>query len=395
MADVSIRPVVSKRDLKAFIEVPYRLRRDDPQWVPPLRFERRQFLDRNKNPWFEHAECEMLLAERDGEVVGRITAHIDHRWDSYQGGSDGMFGFFDAEDDPEVVGALIDAATGWLRERGRERMLGPMDFTMNDECGILIEGYDEASMILEPWHPPYYAQRLEQAGLGKAIDLQMWELWFGKLKEGTEMHPLIHAAAAKSREEGVVLRNMRRRDMEAEVTRFMDVYNEAWGHNWGFVPITEAEVRFQAKNLKPVLDENWAMIAEKDGEVVGAALTLPDVEQALAKMDGRLLPFKWIHFLRRKRYIDRLRVFALGVKDEYQHLGVAAALYERHVQMAATVGPRGGHMGWILETNDPMNRAMEGMGGTVVQRYRIYELALDRQAPQQRRDSATPRGDVR
>jgi GNAT superfamily N-acetyltransferase len=377
VADVSIRPVVSKRDLKAFIEVPYRLRRGDPQWVPPLRFERRQFLDRNKNPWFEHAECEMLLAERDGRVVGRITAHIDRRWDEYQGGNDGMFGFFDAEDDPEVVGALIDAVAGWLRERGRERMLGPMDFTMNDECGILIEGYDEPSMILEPWHPPYYAQRLEQAGLGKAIDLLMWELWFGQLKEGTEMHPLIHAAAAKSREEGVVLRNMRRRDMEAEVTRFMEVYNEAWGHNWGFVPITEAEVRFQAKNLKPVLDENWAMIAERDGEVVGAALTLPDVEQALARMDGRLLPFKWIHFLRRKRYIDRLRVFALGVKSEYQHLGVAAALYEAHVEMAGTVGPRGGHMGWILETNDAMNRAMEGMGGTVVQRYRIYELPLD------------------
>ena len=244
-----------------------------------------------------------------------------------------------AVDDPEVAAALIAAATGWLRERGRERMLGPMDFTMNDECGILIEGFDEPSMILEPWHPPYYQRLLEGSGLSKAIDLLMWELWFGKLKAGTEMHPMIHAAAAKSREEGVVLRNMRRPDMEAEVGRFMEVYNQAWGHNWGFVPITEAEVAFQAKNLKPVLDENWAMIAEKDGEVVGAALTLPDVEQALSKMNGRVLPFGWIHYLRRKRYIDRLRVFALGVKDEYQHLGVAAALYERHVRMAASVGP--------------------------------------------------------
>jgi GNAT superfamily N-acetyltransferase len=376
VADVSIRPAVTKADLKQFIELPYRLRKDDPQWVPPLRFERRQFLDRKKNPWFEHSECELMLAERDGRVVGRISAHIDHRWDSYQGGNDGMFGFFDAEDDPEVFRTLIDAASGWLRERGRERMLGPMDFTMNDECGILIEGFDEPSMILEPWHPPYYSQRLDELGLGKAIDLLMWELWFGKLKAGTELHPLIHAAAAKSREEGVVLRPMRKRDMEAEVTKFMEVYNEAWGHNWGFVPITEAEVRFQAKNLKPVLDENWAMMAEKDGEIVGAALTLPDVEQALVKMNGRLLPFGWIYFLRRKKYIDRLRVFALGVKDDYQHLGVAAALYERHVEMAASVGPRGGHMGWILETNDPMNRAMEGMGGTVVQKYRIYERKL-------------------
>jgi GNAT superfamily N-acetyltransferase len=376
VADVSIRPVVTKADLKQFIELPYRLRRDDPQWVPPLRFERREFLSRDKNPWFDHAECELMLAERGGQVVGRITAHIDHRWDEFQGGNDGMFGFFDSEDDPEVVRALVDAAAGWLREHGRARMLGPMDFTMNDECGILIEGFDEPSMILEPWHPPYYSERLEAAGLGKAIDLLMWELWLGKLKEGNEFHPLIHAAAEQSRKEGVTLRPMRKREMAAEVGRFMEVYNEAWGDNWGFVPITEAEVEFQAKNLKPVLDENWAMMAEKDGEVIGAALTLPDVEQALAKMDGRLLPFKWIHFLRRKRYITRLRVFALGVKHDYQHLGVAAALYERHVQMADQVGPQGGHMGWILETNEAMNRAMEGMGGHVVQRYRVYELPL-------------------
>jgi GNAT superfamily N-acetyltransferase len=376
VTEPTIRAVSGRADMRQFIELPYRLRRDDPQWVPPLRFERRQFLDRSKNPWFDHSEAEFFLCERDGDVVGRITAHIDHRWDEFQGGRDGMFGFFDAVDDPAVIGALVEAASGWLTGRGRRRMLGPMDFTMNDECGILIDGFDEPSMILEPWHPPSYGQRLEAAGLGKAIDLLMWEMWFGQLKEGTEMHPMIHAAAAKSREEGVVLRPMRKSEMEAEVGRFMEVYNEAWGHNWGFVPITEAEVAFQAKNLKPVLDENWAMMAEKDGEIVGAALTLPDVEQALAKMNGRLLPFGWVHFLRRKRYIDRLRVFALGVKDDYQHLGVAAALYERHIQMAGTVGPPGGHMGWILETNDPMNRAMEGMGGKVVQRYRIYERAL-------------------
>jgi GNAT superfamily N-acetyltransferase len=376
VADVSIRPVRTRGDLRRFIEVPYRLRRDDPQWVPPLRFERRQFLDRSRNPWFEHAEAELMLCERDGEAVGRISAHIDYRWDEFHGGADGMFGFIDGEDDPVVFRSLIEAASDWLRARGRERMLGPMDFTLNDECGVLIEGFDEPSMILEPWHPPYYASRLEALGLSKQIDLLMWELWFGKLKEGTELHPLIHAAAQKSRDEGVVLRSMRKRDMTAEVRRFMDVYNEAWGDNWGFVPITEAEVSFQAKNLKPVLDENWAMIAEKDGEVVGAALTLPDVEQALARMNGRVLPFGWWHFVRRRRYIDRLRVFALGVKSSYQHLGVAAALYERHVQMAAAHGPRGGHMGWILETNDAMNRAMEGMGGRIVQKYRIYRKPL-------------------
>jgi GNAT superfamily N-acetyltransferase len=371
-----IRHVAGRRDLNRFIELPFRLRRGEPRWVPPLRFERREFLDRSKNPYFEHAEAEYFLCERDGEVVGRVTAQIDRRWDEFRGGNDGMFGFFEAENDPDVVRALIDAAAAWLVERGRARMLGPMDFTTNDEVGLLIDGYDEPSMILEPWHPPYYRELLEGLGLEKAIDLYMWKLWLGELWEGNDFHPMLHAAAQKSREEGVVVRDMRKRDMEAEVARFRDVYNEAWGDNWGFVPITEAEVAFQAKNLKTVLDEHWAMIAEHDGEVVGAALTLPDVDQALRRMNGRLLPIGWWHFVRRRRYIDRLRVFALGVRHAYQHLGVAAALYERHVQMAAEYGPRGGHMGWILETNEAMNRAMEGMGGEIVQRYRVYERSL-------------------
>jgi GNAT superfamily N-acetyltransferase len=378
---VTIRPAKSRADMTSFIRLPFRLRRDDPQWVPPLMFERRAFLDRRKNPWFEHAEAEYLLAERGGEVVGRITAQVDYRWDEYQGGNDGMFGFFDCEDDPEVARALVDSACEWVAGKGRDRILGPMDFTLNDECGLLIEGYDEPSMILEPWHPPYYLPLLESQGMEKRIDLLMWELWFGDLAQGDQFTPMIHAAADHSRKEGVVVRHMRKRDMEAEVTRFMGVYNVAWGRNWGFVPITEAEVAFQAKNLKPVLDEAWAMIAEKDGEVVGAALTLPDVDQALKRMNGRVLPVGWWHFLRRRTYIDRLRVFALGVLPEHQHLGVAAALYERHLESAQDPGPSGGHMGWILETNKPMNRAMEGMGGRVVQRYRIFEKALGASKP--------------
>ena len=373
---LAIRSVSGRKDLNTFIDVPYRLRANDPQWVPPLRFERRTFLDREKNPWFEHGEAEYFLCERDGQPIGRITAHVDQRWDEYQGGSDGMFGFFEVANEREAASALLETACDWVRARGRERILGPMDFTMNDECGVLIEGYDEPSMILEPWHPPYYRELIEAWGMEKRIDLLMWELYFGSLAEGDEFTPMIHAAAEHSRKEGVVIRDMKRSDMEAEVMRFMQVYNVAWGRNWGFVPITEAEVKFQAKNLKPVLDENWAMIAEKDGEIVGAGLTLPDINQVLTKMKGRLLPTGWIHFLRRKRHIDRLRVFALGVLPEHQHLGVAAALYERHLHAAGNHGPPGGHMGWILETNKPMNRAMEGMGGKVVQRYRMYEKAL-------------------
>ncbi|TMK70397.1 MAG: hypothetical protein E6G49_11085 [Actinobacteria bacterium] len=378
MADVSVRPIDGRRDLNAFIKLPFRLHRGTP-WVPPLVFERREFLDRDKNPFFEHAEAEYFLAERDGEVVGRITAHVDERWTQFQGGNDGMFGFFESENDSEVARALVDTAKGWLLERGRERMLGPMDFTTNDECGLLIEGYELHPMVLEPWHPPYYRQLLEGFGMEKTMDLLMWELHLGRLKQGDRFHDFIHEAAGKAEtEHGVTVRHMRKRDLEAEVSRFMEVYNAAWGPNWGFVPITEEEVRFQAKNLKPILDENWAMIAEREGEVVGAALTLPDVNEVLAKMNGRLFPFGWWHFLTGRRRIDQVRVFALGVKPEYQHYGVAAALYVRHREVATRMRQKGGEMGWIRETSEPMNRAMEGMGGRVVKRYRLYEQPLAR-----------------
>jgi hypothetical protein len=378
MGSVSIRPVRTRRELKRFVRVPFRLHRDSEQWVPPVIFERMQFLDRRKNPWFEHGEAEYFLAERGGEPVGRISAHTDSRWDSYQGGKDAMFGFFEAAEDPEVVRALFDAATEWALARGRERLLGPMDFTTNDEIGILIEGFERRPMILEPWHPPYYQRLIEAEGFGKAMDVLMWQLRMGELKEGERVDPAIHEAAEKAlRDEGITIRNMRKRDMAAEVRRFMDVYNEAWGDNWGFVPITDAEVEFQAKNLKQVLSEEWTFMAEKDGEVVGAALTLPDINRVTMGLNGRLLPFGWAKFLLGKRKIDRLRVFALGVKHDYRHTGVAAGLYLEHIKLAAQPGKISwGEMGWILETNKPMNRAMEGMGGKVVKKYRLYERSL-------------------
>jgi GNAT superfamily N-acetyltransferase len=374
---LTVRPVRSRRDLTRFIRLPFELHRDSPQWVAPLISERRRFLDRAKNPFFEHAEAEYFLCEREGEPVGRVTAHIDERWDEYQGGNDGMFGFFECANDIAAARALVGTAAEWLRERGRGRMLGPMDFTTNDECGLLIEGYDIPPMILQPWHPPYYLDLLESQGLDKRMDLLMWRLDMGELKEENEFHPLIHAAAEKSaNEHGVVIRNMNKSDLEAEITRFMEVYNEAWGPNWGFVPITEEEVAFQARNLKPILREEWAMIAEKDGEIVGAALTLPDINQVIKRMNGRLLPFGWLKFLRGRSRIDAVRVFALGVKPDYQHWGVAAALYVRHIETAAAVGMPGAETGWILESNEAMNRAMEGMGGHVIKKYRLFEMAL-------------------
>jgi GNAT superfamily N-acetyltransferase len=360
-----------------FIKLPFRIHKDHPQWVPPLILDRRQHLSRKKNPYFEHAEAEYFLAWRDGRPVGRISAQVDQRWDEYQGGRDGMFGFFECEEDPEAAAALFEAAAGWLRDRGRDRIIGPMDFTTNDECGLLVDGFDADVMILEPWHPPYYTDLVEAQGMAKAKDLWMWKLEMGALKEGNEFHPMIHAAAEKvENEHRVTIRSMDKSKLEREVRLFMEVYNLAWGHNWGFVPVTDAEASFQAKNLKPVLDEKWAFIAERDGEVLGAALTLPDINQVLAKMKGRLLPFGWWHFLTGRRKIDRVRVFALGVKPEYQHLGIAASFYLRHVDTTSPDGVMWGHTGWILETNVPMNRAMEGMGGEVIKTYRIYEKQL-------------------
>ncbi|HEY7950253.1 MAG TPA: hypothetical protein VID51_05400, partial [Solirubrobacterales bacterium] len=197
MGNVSIRPVRTRRELKRFVKVPFRLHRDHPQWVPPLIFDRMQFLDRGKNPFFEHAEAEYFLAERDGEAVGRITAQIDRCWDETQGGNDAMFGFFETADDPEVAAALLGAASEWALGKGRSRILGPMDFTTNDEVGILIEGYERRPMILENWHPPHYLELIEANGFGKAMDLLMWELQFGDLKEGERFDPAIHAAAEK------------------------------------------------------------------------------------------------------------------------------------------------------------------------------------------------------
>jgi GNAT superfamily N-acetyltransferase len=377
VASVEIRPVRNRRQLRRFVKVPFRLHRDHPQWVPPLIFDRMQFLDRGKNPYFEHAEAELFVAERDGEPVGRISAQVDRRWDEFQGGSDGMFGFFESVDDREVAAALLGAAEEWLGERGRDRILGPMDFTTNDEVGVLIEGHEIRPMILQNWHPRFYQGLFEGLGYGKAIDLLMWYLELGELKEGDQFAPEIHAAAAKAlREEGVTIRNFSKRNLGEEMRRFREVYNEAWADNWGFVPPTDAEVEFHAKLLKQVLDEDWGFIAEKDGETVGVAFTLPDINQVLASMDGRLLPLGWLRFLRGKPKIDRVRVFALGVKHEYRHSGVAAGLYLKHLEAASPDGVPAGETGWILETNEPMNRAMEGMGGEVVKRYRIYERAL-------------------
>jgi hypothetical protein len=369
---VDVRPVRSRRDLTRFIKLPFRLHRNEPNWVPPLVFERRRFLDRRKNPYFHHAEAEYFLAWRDGEPAGRVTAQIDRNFNEYHGERSGHFGFFESEDDPEVARSLLEAAESWLRERGMERMFGPFDFTMNDECGLLIEGYERKPMVKQPWQPPYYRALLEGAGMEKAVDMFMWEL---HISDRQKILPVLFELAEKLEpDHGIRVRHMRKKDLEDEIRRFQEIYNAAWKDNWGFVPLTYEELLHTAKESKPILSEDWMMAADTaDGETVAIALTVPDVNAVLARLGGRLLPFGWLRLLRDVKNVDSVRVGFLGVKPEYQHTGVAAGLYVEHFDMAEVTPQKWGEMGWILETNTAMNRGMEAMGGRVVKKYRVYE----------------------
>ena len=364
------------RELKEFIDLPYRLHASQPLWVPPLRLERRLFLNRKMNAYFTHGEAEYFLARRDGRVAGRISAQVNHAFNEYQKKNWGWYGFLEFEDDQEVLDELLGAAEAWLRERGKERMVGPASFAMNDESGVLIEGYDLRPMIVQPWNPPYYKDRMEQAGMTKAMDLLMWNL---EVSDREKVLPVIFELAEKvESEHGIRVRPMRRWQLRKDMDSFAEVYNSAWSQNWDFVPYSKKDLDAYAQEMHLVFDKHWAFIAEKSdtGEVVAMAMTFPDINQVLAKMKGSLLPLGWWHFLNKGRITDRVRVGFLGVKPEHQHTGVAAKLYVEHFNAAAVRRQTGGEMGWILETNTAMNRGMEAMGGRVVKRYRIFERVL-------------------
>ncbi len=371
-----VKPVASRRDMKAFIELPFRLHANEPRWVPPLKLERRIFLNPRHGQFGRHGgEFQLFLAERDGRSVGRISAQIDQALNDYQDNAWGMFGFLELEEDPEVLRTLLDTAAAWLRERGRDRMVGPMDFQMNDESGVLIEGFELDPMVKQPWQPPYYQRLCEAAGLEKAVDLYMWNL---EVSDREKVLPVIWELADKLEpEHGIVLRKMSRRRLRKDLDVFGEIYNRAWRRNFGFVPYSKEDLDAYGQELQLVFDKHWFMVAEtKEGEPVGIAITVPDVNKVLRKMNGRLLPLGWWHFLNKGRTMDRVRVGFLGVKPEYQHTGVAAGLYAEHFNTAAHRPQTGGEMGWILETNDAMNKGMEAMGGTIVKKYRVYERML-------------------
>jgi GNAT superfamily N-acetyltransferase len=373
MASLSIRPVRTRGEVKRFIDLPYRLHAGTP-WIPPLKVERRLFLNRRLNPYFKHGEAEYFLALRGDRVVGRISAQVDRAFNEFHRSRWGMFGFLELEEDEEAMAALLDAAEAWLRTRGCDRMVGPMDFSMNEESGVLIEGHEREPLVRQPWHPPYYQRLCEGAGLEKAMDLYSWAL---DISDREDMLPVLFELDQRARSEhGIEIRRMSRRHLRREMDRFAEIYNAAWAENWGFVPYSKEDLDAYTLDMHLVFSRDWFMVAEQDGETIAVAITLPDLNQVLKKMKGRLLPLGWWHYLNRNRICDQVRVGFLGVKPEHQHTGVAASLYVEHFDTAARARQKHGEAGWILETNEAMNRGLEAMSAEIVKKYRLYERSL-------------------
>jgi hypothetical protein len=370
---VEVSAVRSFGDLRAFVALPFRLHART-QWIPPLKLERYLFLSRRANAYFKHGEAEYFLARRNGRLVGRLTAQVDHNFNEFHHSRWGMFGFLELEDDPEVLSALLAHAAEWLQARGCDRLVGPMDFQMNDECGVLVEGFERPPMVKQPWHPPYYQRLCEEAGLTKAMDLLMWER---NTFDTEQVDPRLRRIADRARTKyGVRIRPMSRLHLRRELDEFASVYNSAWSRNWGFAPYSKEDLDAYALELHLVYSRDWFMVAEVEGETAAIAISVPDINQVLKKMRGRLLPLGWWYFLNKSRIIDRIRVGFLGVKPEFEHTGAGAALYLAQYRSGEIARQKGGEMGWILETNHSMNRAMEALGARIVKRFRLYERML-------------------
>ncbi|MCA9680911.1 MAG: N-acetyltransferase [Myxococcales bacterium] len=367
-------PLHDRKLVERFIRVPWFIHRElypNQHWVPPLLLDRREFLDPSKNPFFTHAEVCLWIARKGGRDVGRIAAVRDQAWLDFHGDRTGYFGMFEAPDDPAVAGALLDAARRWLRNKGLDKMIGPMDLSTNYVCGVLIDAFDRDPGINMPYNPPWYDALLKSQGLSKAKDLIQWGI-----ELSTPIPPRVVRIAEKLKQrEGVVVRAMRFDDWDAEVGRAFEVYNDAWEHNWGFVPVTEAEFRHIAKDLKMVLDPSLPLVAEVDGKPVAFALIIMNVNPTLKKLDGKLLPtgvLRLLWDLKVKKVVDSGRLILLGIREGYRRRGLDSILFLEMAQRAKALGWWGGEIGWTLEDNVMVNRAIENFGSKAVAHYRIY-----------------------
>ena len=362
----------SSRDVMRFLKVSYGIYRDDPHWVAPLLMDlKKVFTD--ANPMFEHAVMQLWVARQNGQDVGRIAGIIDHNHNRAAKDQAAFFGFFESVNDPEVSRRLFDTVAAWTRQAGLKRMLGPMNPTTNDECGLLIEGFDSPPVLMMTYNPRYYIPLVEAAGFRKAKDLLAFHLDLAKIPIDRLSRI---AAKVKQRNPEVVLRPVRRKTVLQDIAKLKEVYNAAWEDNWGFVPMTDAEMDFLAARLKPLLFEGLVWVAEVGTEAVGFLIALPDYNIPLKPLRGRLLTPKvlgFIPYLLGWKVLPRTRTIILGVKEKYRTKGLESAMLIEGLKVAFEAGIRESEASWILEDNIRMCRLLEAIGGRPYKTYRIYE----------------------
>ena len=368
---VLVEPVRTTSDLNQFIAFPYTLHRRDPMWVPPLRMDVRTILSKTKNPFFEHAEAEYFVARRDGRVVGRIAAIVNHSHNKIHGDHVGFYGFFESVDEPAVASALFDTAAAWLRGKGMDTMRGPMNPSINDECGLLVDGFDTPPAVLMPHNPAWYVPLHERYGFVKAKDLLAF--WGGGQAPPERF---IRASDVIAKRLGLTLRPLDMKRFAEEVELVKKLFNEAWEQNWGYVPMTDAELDLLAKQLKPIIIADLVCFAEIKGRVVGFAVAIPDFNVALKhNPSGRLFP-GILKILWYSRKIDRARVPLLGTLKEYRGKGIDALLYHWIWTRACAHGMPQGEGSWLLEDNAGIINGLTGLGFRRYKTYRIYDKKL-------------------
>jgi GNAT superfamily N-acetyltransferase len=371
-ADVEIRVVKTKKDLNRFIKLPWTIYKGNQYWVPPLIMDMKKILSRDKNPFFKHSESEYFLALRRGDVVGRIAALVNDNHNEFHKEKTGFFGFFECIEDQDVANALFQNAADWIRSRGMDTMRGPMNPSTNDTIGFLVDAFDSGPVVMMTYNPPYYLGLAEDFGCKKSMDVYAY--WFNAADPLPEK--LLRVAERVQKKAGLEFRSINMKDFWGEVDKIHQVYNDAWSYNWGFVPMTDEEFHHLAKDLKPTVDPDLAFIAEFDGKPVGFCLTLPDYNQALKRINGRLFPFGLPKLLYYSRKIDQVRVITMGVIKEYQKRGIDALFYLETYRRGVAKGYKAGEFSWVLENNVMMNRTAELMGAKIYKTYRIYDYKL-------------------
>ncbi|AXE18703.1 hypothetical protein DR864_13550 [Runella rosea] len=372
---IRVASVDSKKELGQFIDFPHDLYRDDKNYVPELFIAQRDMLTPGKHPFHEHSTVKPFLAYSNLRIVGRIAAIFNRNHNTFTGRKDGFFGFFDCIDDQEVADALIKQASEWLKSQGAEQLNGPVNFSTNDPSGLLVEGFDRPPMAMMPYNAPYYEKLLLKTGLRKKTDLLAYELEVSNSNDRSIK--LLDTLQQRLKRAGITIRKVNLKDFKNEVVKIRDVYNSAWDKNLGFVPMTDNEFDYLAKDLKLILDPNYCIVAEKDGKFVGFALGIPDINQVLINIKrGRLLPTGIFKLLFQKKNITRIRVLTLGVLEGYRKMGIEACLYGTIIKNTYGTKITGGECSWMLEDNYLMNHAIEQINGKLYKRYRLYEKEL-------------------